>query len=89
MLTTKRYLRYSFLLLIAITLGIALGSCNKRVATTTDKKKAYKRKYKCKMCHNTIDHIYEFPSLAPNCWELSYNPENPHTSVNTVIYSEQ
>lgn len=39
------------LAVLALCLVMPLEGCNRRFAHAGDKKKAYKRKYKCKMCH--------------------------------------
>lgn len=39
------------LAVLALCLLMPLEGCNRRFAHAGDKKKAYKRKYKCKMCH--------------------------------------
>lgn len=39
------------LIATVLCLVLALMGCNRKFAQAGDKKQAYKRKYKCKMCH--------------------------------------
>lgn len=57
-------------LLLLVALGLSVTSCNRKYANAGDKKKAYKRKYKCKMCYNSTEAYlltyYNQPTANPS-----------------------
>lgn len=66
------------LIAIVSTMGTA---CNRKYANAGDKKKAYKRKYKCKMCYNNQDVFrIEFANFDVNSSQIIDNVQQTEST---------
>lgn len=63
--------------MVIAVVGIMGTACNRKYANAGAKKKAYKRKYKCKMCYNNPDVFrIEFANFDVNITEISDNAQS-------------